>query len=66
MIKIKIKDKENYVSITEKYKNYSSLEAIIMLDTAIDVLHDDFELSDDEIWELLKDYRANLKEKESD
>lgn len=66
MIKIKVKDKENYVSITEKYKNYSSLEAIIMLDTAIDVLHDDFELSDDEIWELLKDYRANLKEKESD
>ena len=66
MIKIKINDKENYVSITEKYKNYSSLEAIIMLDTAIDVLHDDFELSDDEIWELLKDYRANLKEKESD
>lgn len=66
MIKIKVKDKENYVSITEKYKNYSSLEAIIMLDKAIDVLHDDFELSDDEIWELLKDYRANLKEKESD
>lgn len=66
MIKIKVKDKENYVSITEKYKNYSSLEAIIMLDKAIDVLHDDFELSDDEIWELLKYYRANLKEKESD
>ena len=62
MIKIKINDKNDYVSIKQKYNNYTALEGIILLDTAIDMLREDFELSNDEIWELLKDYRANMKE----
>lgn len=66
MIKIKVKDKEEYLKYSIKRKNYSALEGIVLLDTAIDILENDFELSDDEIWELLKDYRANLKEKESE
>ncbi len=64
MIKIKVKDKEEYLKYSVKSKNYSALEGIVLLDTAIDILKNDFELSDDEIWELLKDYRANLKEVE--
>ncbi len=62
MLKIKIKDKDDSVSIRQKYNDYTALEGIILLDIAIDILRDDFELSDNEIWELLKDYRANIKE----
>lgn len=62
MLKIKIKDKNDSVSIRQKYNDYTALEGIILLDIAIDILRDDFELSDNEIWELLKDYRANMKE----
>jgi len=61
MIKIKIKDKNDYVGIKQNYKDYTTLEGIILLDMAIDILRNDFELSDNEIWELLKDYRANMK-----
>ena len=66
MIKIKVKDKEECLKYSVKSKDYSALEGIVLLDTAINILENDFKLSDDEIWELLKDYRANLKEKESD
>ena len=66
MIKIKIKDKHEYIVNNLKYKNYSNLEAIVLLDTAINVLRDDFKLSDNEIWELLKDYKNKYKEKESE
>jgi len=62
VLKIKIKDKDDSVSIRQKYNDYTALEGIILLDIAIDILRDDFELSDNEIWELLKDYRANIKE----
>lgn len=64
MIKIKIKEKPNCVNNNLKCRNYSVLEGIVLLDTAIDMLREDFELSDDEIWELLKDYRNNWKEVE--
>lgn len=62
MIKVKINDKSNYVFSNLKYKNYSTLESIILLDLSISILKDDFKLSDEEIWSLLKDYRANIKE----
>lgn len=62
MIKVKINDKSNYVVSNLKYKNYSTLESIILLDLSISILKDDFKLSDEEIWNLLKDYRANIKE----
>ena len=62
MIKVKINDKSNYVVSNLKYKNYSTLESIILLDLSISILKDDFKLSDEEIWSLLKDYRANIKE----
>lgn len=66
MIKIKVKDKDEYLKYSVKSKDYSALEGIVLLDTAIDILENDFKLSDDEIWELLKDYRANLKEVDED
>ncbi len=62
MLKIKIKDKNDSVSIRQKYNDYTALEGIILLDIAIGILKEDFKLSDNEIWELLKDYRANMKE----
>ena len=64
MIKIKIKEKPNCVNNNLKCRNYSVLEGIVLLDTAINMLREDFELSDDEIWEFLKDYRTNWKEVE--
>lgn len=64
MLKIKIKDKNDSVSIRQKYNDYTALEGIVLLDIAIDILRDDFELSDNEIWKLLKDYRENMKEVE--
>lgn len=64
MIKIKIKEKPNCVNNNLKCRNYSVMEGIVLLDTAIEMLRTDFELSDDEIWELLKDYRNNWKEVE--
>ena len=66
MIKIKVKDKNNYIENKVRCKNYNALEGIVLLDFAIDILRNDFELSDNNIWELLKEYRANLEEKESD
>lgn len=64
MIKIKIKEKPNCVNNNLKCRNYSVMEGIVLLDTAIEMLRTDFELSDDEIWEILKDYRKNWKEVE--
>ena len=64
MIKIKIKEKPNCVNNNLKCRNYSVMEGIVLLDTAIEMLRTDFELSNDEIWELLKDYRNNWKEVE--
>lgn len=66
MIKIKIEDKDKYLKYRIKSKNYSNLEAIVLLDAAVDILGKDFNLSDIEIWELLKEYRSKFKEKESD
>lgn len=62
MIKIKINDKPDYISVRQRYNDYSTLEGIVLLDIAIGILKEDFKLSDNEIWELLKDYRANMKE----
>lgn len=64
MIKIKINDKPEYISIKKTYKNYSTLEFIALLDSTIDSLEKDLGLSDNDIWELLKEYRKNIKEVE--
>ena len=61
MIKLKINDKPDYVSISKKCNNYSVLEGIILLDIAIDTLRTDFKLSDNDIWKLLKEYRKGIK-----
>lgn len=64
MIKIKIKEKPDCIRNNLKCRNYSVMEGIVLLDTAIAILRDDFELSDTDIWELLKEYRKNYKEVE--
>ena len=62
MLKIKINDKPDSISVRQRYNDYSALEGIVLLDIAIGILKEDFKLSDDEIWKLLKDYRENIKE----
>ena len=62
VLKIKINDKPDYISVIKRYNDYSTLEGIVLLDIAIGMLKEDFKLSDDEIWKLLKDYRENIKE----
>lgn len=62
MLKIKINDKPDYIIVIKRYNDYSTLEGIVLLDIAIGMLKEDFKLSDDEIWKLLKDYRENIKE----
>lgn len=64
MLKAKIKENKEYVSVTLKGKDASTLECIILLDKSIDLLKENFDLDDKGIKDLLKDYRNNLKEKE--
>lgn len=64
MLKIKIKDNPDYVISNIKRKDDTILEGIVLLDMAIELLEDVHLLSDEKIWELLKDYRNNLKEVE--
>lgn len=66
MIRIKIKNKPDYIENKIKCKNYSDLEVIVLLDTAINILRKEFNLSDDEIWKQLKDFKNNYKGEESD
>ena len=62
VIKIKVNDKPDYIQSKVSCKNYTTLEGIVLLDFAIDLLEKEFKLSNDDIWELLKDYRSSLKE----
>lgn len=64
MIKIKIKEEPNYINNNLKCRNYSALEGVVLLDVAINILKEDFELSDADIWQLLEEYRTNYKEVE--
>lgn len=64
MLKIKIKDKPDYIESKIKSKSYNALECIVLLDMAIDMLENDFEMSDKEIYEFLKEYRKNKEEVE--
>ena len=64
MIKIKVLKKTDYIKKNLKYKNYDVYELIAILNTSIDMLRNDFELSDNDIWNLLKDYRKNWEEVE--
>lgn len=66
MIKIVVENRHNYIENNLKLKDYSVLEGIIILDTAINILRNDFKLSNNEIWRYLKEYKIDYKEKESD
>lgn len=62
MLKVTVKEKANYIENRVKGYNISLLEYVVLLDRAIELLKKDCGLSDDEIWEELKNYRNNLKE----
>lgn len=63
MLKVKIKDKFEYIKTTIK-GNANLLESIILLDMAINNLKDEYNLSDEQISSYLAQYREHLKEKE--
>ena len=63
MLKVKIKEKFEYIGITIK-GNANLLESIILLDVAINNLKDKYDLSDEQIGSCLAQYRERLKEKE--
>lgn len=61
MISIKINEKDEYIDNNVKCKNYSVLEGIALLDIALDILKNDFEIKTCDILSLLKEYRSDMK-----
>lgn len=66
MIKIRIKNKPDYVENKIKCKDYCELEVMVLLDTAMNILKKEFDLSDDAILKSLKEFKNNYKEEESE
>lgn len=62
MLKVKIKDKRNYLESNIKVSRQTLLESIVLLDMAINNLRNEFELNDEQIAKYLNKYRKNLKE----
>lgn len=62
MIKIKVKDKEEYILSSIKYKDISVLELIEVLNKTLSILKEEHEMSEERALETLKAYRDNLEE----
>lgn len=62
MIKIKVKDKEEYILSSTKYKDTSVLELIEVLNKTLSILKEEHEMSEERALEILKAYRDNLEE----
>ena len=62
MLKVKIKDKRNYLESNIKVSRPTLLESIVLLDMAINNLRNEFELDDEQIAKYLNKYKKNLKE----
>ena len=66
MIKIKIENKSDYFDNYIKCKDFSKLEVLILLNTAIDILTKEFNLSHTEIWKELEEFKNNYIGEESE
>lgn len=64
MVKIKVKDKSDYIESIVKYKDTTVLELITLIDRSIDILRKEHEMTEVNVWETLENYRMNLKEVE--
>ncbi|MEE3417780.1 MAG: hypothetical protein VZQ62_00405 [Methanosphaera sp.] len=64
MVKIKVKDKSDYIESIVKYKDTTILELITLIDRSIDILRKEHEMTEVNVWETLENYRMNLKEVE--
>ncbi len=62
MIRIKVKDKEEYILSSTKYKDTSVLELIEVLNKTLSILKEEHEMSEERALEILKSYRDNLEE----
>lgn len=62
MIKIKVKDKEEYILSSTKYKDTSVLELIEVLNKTLSILKEEHEMSEERALEILRSYRDNLEE----
>ena len=64
MVKIKVKDKSDYIESIVKYKDTTILELITLIDRSIDILRKEHEMTEVNVWETLENYRMNLKDVE--
>lgn len=62
MIKIKVKDKKEYILSSTKYKDTSVLELIEVLNKTLSILKEEHEMSEERALEILRSYRDNLEE----
>lgn len=62
MLKIKVKDGKEYIYSKIKGKDHNILEGIVLLHISLSVLKDDYGLNMNQITELYKEYKDNLKE----
>lgn len=62
MIKIKVKDKPDKVILKIKGANHTLLECIALLDKSINLVKEEYSLSDEQIARFLDKYRKHLKE----
>lgn len=62
MIKIKARDKKDYIVSSVKYKDTSVLELIEVLNKVLSMLEEEHEISEECALQILKDYRDQLEE----
>ena len=60
MVKIKVKDKSDYIESIVKYKDTTVLELITLIDRSIDILRKEHEMTEVNVWETLENYRMNI------
>ena len=64
MVVIKVKDKEDYISSSVRYKDTTVLELIDIIDKAMCLLKGEHGMSEERTLDVLKRYREQIEEVE--